>query len=156
MSAQRHREYVVKIQYALTYQGPSFVLVLRDSTLQLEFCGRWVFHIVKVCFECIWSHYTPYNVVFWFVHSKFIIFFPHWLNRSSDYSKWYNPPRSKYCLQSGIVKDKEVLMMLRFDMRVNIVLCTHTVIVDVNMCLFNTEHCKLHSSLKHSWWRLFV
>lgn len=39
MSALRHQGYVVYKLCALMYQGPFIVLVQRNSTLQLEFCG---------------------------------------------------------------------------------------------------------------------
>lgn len=48
MSAVRHQVYVVDKLCVQMYLGPSIVLVLMDSTLQLEWCGRWEFHFAKV------------------------------------------------------------------------------------------------------------
>lgn len=48
MSALRHLVYVVKTLYVLMYRGPSFVLVVMDSTPRLESCGWLGSHFVKV------------------------------------------------------------------------------------------------------------
>ena len=48
MSAVRHLVYVVNVLCALMYRGPSIVLVLMDSSLQLESCGQSESHFVKV------------------------------------------------------------------------------------------------------------
>lgn len=48
MSAVKRQVYVVDKLCVQMYLGPSIVLVLMDSILQLELCGRWEFHFAKV------------------------------------------------------------------------------------------------------------
>ena len=48
MSAVRRLVYVVDKLCVQMYLGPSIVLVLMDSTHQLESCGRWESHFAKV------------------------------------------------------------------------------------------------------------
>ncbi|KAF7650822.1 hypothetical protein LDENG_00120170 [Lucifuga dentata] len=48
MNALRHQAYVEDKQCVVMLQGASIVPVLMDSSLQLESCGSWGSHFVKI------------------------------------------------------------------------------------------------------------